>query len=523
MSEKFADAPLTASAPRLPARSRVTTGTWALRFIVTLAAIASIKCFAAGEKTSPGVVPTISWSGCPSEYPSYLDCGRLSVPLDHKCSRPGCRQIELGMVRSKAKASKPVGNLVLNPGGPGSSLVKIFIQGRQDEVVGPKLLHSFNVIAPDPRGVGISTPVRCSASLYNSRIPLYMTSEAELAARIAWNRAFSESCVRMTGPVIRHVDTISAAQDLDYIRKALGDEKLNFMGFSYGTQLGSQYAELFPDRVGKMVLDGVLDHSQLDVDGLMTEAISYDDSLKGFFKWCNTTTECALHGQDISTIFDKLVNEANEKPIPAPGCLGSHSAKCAPNVTGYELIMNAQNDVSEPPLWRRLSYSLREALQGNATRLSTQLITNETASAFSHTAISCLDAKAQDELSAGRSLLGRLMAARVLAPHTRGVSETLQIQTSCLGWPALAANPPKKLSRERLARTPPILLVNALHDPSTSVVWALGVREQMPTAVNIFRDGYGHTSYWDYGETQEAIDSFFIDGRMPADLTVFKT
>ncbi|RCI17166.1 hypothetical protein L249_3116 [Ophiocordyceps polyrhachis-furcata BCC 54312] len=493
-----------------PAPRRATSGTWTVRFIVTLAAVAGIKCFAAGQKT-------ISWGDCPSDYPPYLDCGRLSVPLDHKCSRPGCRQIELGMVRSKAKASKPLGNLVLNPGGPGSSLVGIFVRGRQDEVVGPKLLHSYNVIAPDPRGVGISTPVRCSAGLYNRRTPLYMTGQADLEARIAWNKAFGESCVRMTGPVIKHVDTVSAAKDLEHIRKALGDEKLNFMGFSYGTQLGSQYAELFPHRVGKMVLDGVLDHSQLDVDGLMTEAISYDDSLKGFFAWCNTTTSCALHGQDASAIFDKLVDEANMEPVPAPGCGG----KCAPDVTGYELIMNAQNDVSEPPRWQRLSHSLREALEGNATRLSTQLVRNETSSAFSHTAISCLDSAAST--AGGSSLLGRLMAARVLAPHTRGVSETLQIQASCLGWPALAANPPRKLSRDRLARTPPILLVNAFHDPSTSVVWALGVREQMPTAVSIFRDGYGHTSYWDYGETQEAIDSFLIDGRMPADLTVFKT
>ncbi|RDA94579.1 hypothetical protein CP533_2421 [Ophiocordyceps camponoti-saundersi (nom. inval.)] len=513
-----------ASSTASAARSRTTTGTWALRFIVTLAAIASIKCFAAGEKTAPEGVPSISWGSCPSGYPSYLDCGRLSVPLDHQCSRSSCQRIELGMVRSKATASKSLGNLVLNPGGPGSSLVKIFVEGREDEVVGPRLLHFYDVIAPDPRGVGVSTPIRCSASLYNKRLPLYMTSQADLDARLAWNRAFGESCARMTGPLIKHVDTLSAARDLEYIRKALGDEKLNFMGFSYGTQLGSQYAELFPDRVGKMVLDGVLDHSQLDMDGLMTEAISYDDSLKGFFQWCNTTTDCVLHGKDSFAIFDKMINDANKKPIPAPGCLdGAHSAPCAPNVTGYELLMSAQNDISEPPRWPRLSHALNEALHGNATRLSPRHITNETSSSFSHTAISCLDSQAQDGMSAGRSLIGRLMVARVLAPHTRGVSETLQLQASCLDWPSLAVNPPKKLNRERLARTPPILLVNAFHDPSTSVVWALGVREQMPTAVNIFRDGYGHTSYWDYGETQEAIDSFFIDGHMPADLTVYKT
>ncbi|PFH60755.1 hypothetical protein XA68_10369 [Ophiocordyceps unilateralis] len=527
----FPDGASSAAVPRGPTRGRPAAGTWSMRCILTLTIIAAVKRLSTGVSASDTVSP-IEWEACPSRYPSHLDCARLAVPLDHNCRRSNRQRIRLGMVRAKATASKPLGNLVLNPGGPGSSIVEIFVKGRQDEVVGPELLHHYNVIAPDPRGVGISSPIQCNASDYNRRVPSYMASQADLEARVAWNRALGESCAAMTGPLLQHVDTVSVAKDLDYIRKALGDEKLNFMGISYGTQLGSQYAELYPDRVGKMVLDGVLDHSQNSIDSLMTEAVSYEDSLKGFFQWCNTTTDCAFHGQDLSSIFDKLVDGANEKSIPAPGCLSPGDAiktggvACASEVTGYELIANAQDDISQSSLWISLSKSLREAREGNATRLSSRLATDDTSfgfAPFSHTAISCLDWKDQAQPGAGKSLMARLMAARVLTPHTRGLSETLDIQTSCIGWPAPARNPPRRLSRERLARAPPILLVSAFHDPSTSVTWALGLREQMPTAVNIFRDGFGHTSYWDYGDTQKAIDSFFINGDMPADLAVFKT
>ncbi|KAF4589870.1 tripeptidyl aminopeptidase [Ophiocordyceps camponoti-floridani] len=500
-----------ARARRRPAK----TACWATALFV----FAALTAGCSGRRQGSDSVPTIQWEACPSDYPSNLTCGKLWVPMDHE--RGDRRQIQLGMIRSQATASKPLGNLIINPGGPGSSIVKIFVDGRQREVVGPRLLEQYHVIGPDPRGVGISSPIRCDASLYNRRVPSYMTSQADVDARMAWNRALGRSCVDKTGPLIRHVDTISAAIDLEYIRKALGDEKLNFMGISYGTQLGSQYAELYPERVGKMVLDGVVDHTQRNIDSLMTEAVAYEDSVKGFFRWCNTTTDCAFHGKDLSSIFDKLIDDAIAKPIPALSCAeNSTTDACASAVTGYQLISNAQDSISEPEKWPNLSLNLLQALRGNATSLSPSLAMKETDSSFSHTAISCLDWERE---KTGSGLVRALMAARALTPHTRGVSETLDIQTSCMGWPVPVKNPPRRLRREQLAKAPTILLVSGLHDPSTSVTWAVGLREQMPTAVSVFRDGFGHTSYWDYGETQRAVDGFLIEGELPADLTVFKT
>lgn len=301
------------------------------------------------------------------------------------------------------------------------------------------------------------------------------------------------------------------------------------MGVSYGTQLGSQYAELFPEHVGRMVLDGVLDHSQAGIDSLMTESMAAEDSFHRFTRWCNTTSKCAFYSRDLPSIFDKLVDMANEKPIPALGCHEGVVKACRPDVTGYELISQAQEDLSYPKEWARLSRALHEASEGNATLLSPRLTPrNESLmpsnyNPLAHTAISCLDWRHQAGPRAGNDMLARLMAARALAPHTRGINEMLEIQINCIAWPAPVTNPERPLSRERLARAPPILLANSLHDPSTSVVWAVGLREQMPTAVSIFRDGGGHTSYWDYGHVQKAMDAFLLNGTMPEDLAVYRS
>lgn len=276
-----------------------------------------------------------------------------------------------------------------------------------------------------------------------------------------------------------------------------------------------------------MILDGVLDHSQSAVDGQMTEAVSFEDSFRSAASWCNTTSECALHQHDLPSIFDRLVDDANRKPIPAPGCVEDESASCRANVTGYELIHNSQGFLSRKRNWAAWSQALVEASDGNATALSSIIATTPEFSAshayslFSHTGIACQDWPRLSGPRAASDMIARLMAARALAPHTRGITEMYDIHIGCIDWPAPVTNPPRQLNKAQMEKAPPIMVVNALHDPSTSVVWSIKVREQMPTAISIFRNGFGHTSYGDKGATQRAMDEFFISGSIPEDLTVF--
>lgn len=300
------------------------------------------------------------------------------------------------------------------------------------------------------------------------------------------------------------------------------------MGFSYGTQLGSQYAELFPQNIGRMILDGMLDHSQTSIDSIMTEAVTLEDSFRSAANWCNTTSECALYQQDLPSIFDKLVDEANEKPIPAPGCVGENPRwRCRANASGYDLIHQSASFLASKGNWAAWARALVAASNGNATFLSSGLApsdkssTSHTYSLFSHTGITCQDWERLSGPRAGSDMIARLMAARALAPHTRGVTEMYDVQMGCVGWPAAVTNPPAKLNKTQMEQAPPILVVNALHDPSTSVVWSLKVRDQMPTAISIFRNGFGHTSYIERGTTQRAMDEFLISGKLAQDLTIF--
>lgn len=159
----------------------------------------------------------IQWTQCPSSYPSSIDCGQLSVPVNHDDHTDGL--ITLGMVRLNASSPSPLGNLVINPGGPGGSPVPQLVHHEQREVLSKNLTEYYNIIAPDPRGVGLSHPVTCDVEIFNSHVFSYITTQQELDDAASWNRALGESCAKMTGPAFYYLDTASAAKDLDLIRQ----------------------------------------------------------------------------------------------------------------------------------------------------------------------------------------------------------------------------------------------------------------------------------------------------------------
>lgn len=159
----------------------------------------------------------IKWTQCPASYPLTVDCGQLSVPVNHNDATDG--QIVLGMVRVNATSSSPLGNLVFNPGGPGASAVTQVLQQTPFGAFSKNLTEHYNIIAPDPRGVGLSHPVQCDPDLFNSHLFSYVTTQEEFDDFASWNQALGQSCAKMTGPVFHYLDTASAAKDLDLIRQ----------------------------------------------------------------------------------------------------------------------------------------------------------------------------------------------------------------------------------------------------------------------------------------------------------------
>jgi pimeloyl-ACP methyl ester carboxylesterase len=327
------------------------------------------------------------------------------------------------------------------------------------------------------------------------------------------NKAVGESYLKLSGNLLKHVDTISVARDHEAVRQALGDEKLNLAGFSYGTQLATQYAELFPDRVGRFVLDGNLDHSGSGTYTLVTEVSTYENELDRFAAWCGSSKDCALHGKDVAAEWDKLVQKADKTPIPALACDGT---TCRKDVTGEELRFNAQGYLIFKPLsWTILGQALAEAIKGNATILSTPLAVSGQAEAnsalFGERAVVCLDWGSSADLS---DILYKQQLAASIAPHTQGATQTYDAQTRCIGWPAPVNNPPREAHFNQ--NPPRMLMVNALYDPETSYTWAVALREQIPGAVLLTRNGDGKQNNGPKGNSNHAVTTWSLGPRQPA-------
>ena len=486
-----------------------------------------------GAQASNSTTPSVIWGTCPSSTPPGVDCGSVRVPLTYKSGNSTAaannQTVTLGLTRLKSTGNNTQGALFFNPGGPGVPATELVAAGRYVPNLGftPDVNRIFDIIGLDPRGVGASTPIRCDPNIFNERVLTFVNGTKGYDELVDHNRRFGKSCANLTGPLLNHLDSTHVAKDHELVRKALGSGKFNYFGMSYGSLFGSQFIELFPNSVGRIALDGLIDHSQSEVTTLLTEASSYEVVLNRFFDFCDTNTTCPLHGRNSKKIFGDLLARADQRAIPALACNGT----CQPNVTGEDIRYNVQNflefvDLSVAPNWLELGGAIAEAAEGNATALSTPLATSRTAasiqgSPFSYLAIGC-----QDWLHRARNATDielRLQAIRPFAPQTAGASQTFYYESNCIGWPAPLTNGQRALNTTLTSRAPKVLLSNSIYDPATSIVWANGLRQQLPSAVSITRNGTGHTSHFILGETRNVIDNFLATGDLPNDGSIYQT
>ena len=198
---------------------------------------------------------SIQWGSCLDQ----IRCTNLTLPLNW--DKPNGKQINVGIgMLPVADKSKRIGYLFTNPGGPGNSAIED-LSSNAGFWKSTKLHQYFDIIAPDPRGTAYSTPIRCDPAAWNVRVAEIPSTEAEF---YHLNKTYTEmggSCAKASGDILNHVDTVSVARDFEAIRIALGDEPMNYLGFSYGAQLGAQYAEYFPKNIRALAIDGILDHS----------------------------------------------------------------------------------------------------------------------------------------------------------------------------------------------------------------------------------------------------------------------
>lgn len=441
-----------------------------------------------------------------------MQCTTARAPMDW--SDPGAAEIELALVRQPASGTK-VGSLLVNPGGPGGSGYE-FVLDSVDYAASSTLQRSYDIVGFDPRGVGRSSAVSCyddPAFLDDFNygiIPGTPGTDQWIADLAAANAEFAQSCLTHTGPLLQFVDTVSAARDLDLLRAVLGDEKLNYLGYSYGTFLGATYADLYPENTGRLVLDGAVDPSTTDYEVTETQAVGFENAFKAYLADCLTRDECPFTGSVDAALARTadLLSDLAANPLPSADgrMLGSSTMFIA-----IILPLYSQDN------WPFLDDLFSEVFVGETStaffladnyngRDPDGTYRDNSTEAF--ISINCLDYVTEVTNESMRAEAARLAQAAPVFGPVMSWGGTL-----CEAWPFPATRERVEIAAEGSAD---ILVVGTTNDPATPYVWAVALADQLENGHLVTYEGEGHTAYTTGDPcVLGVVDAFFIDGTVP--------
>lgn len=467
---------------------------------------------------SPGAsTAALHWIDCGSTTGTTKlpqQCARLVVPRDWAHPSAGTIVLALRRVRATDSGAR-IGSLLINPGGPGESAVKEFSD--LVDTVSTDLRKKFDVVAFDPRGVGESTPVRCvddaTIQRLTSEDPV-PTDPPQSSALIAGDRTLAAACERTSAGLLPYLGTRDVARDMDAIRAAVGDPKLSYLGFSYGTALGAMYADLFPQRVRAMVLDGPVDPSQDPITGAVVQADGFQSSLSAFLSYCGAHRKSCPYpaGAAGERDLDALLDHIRTRP------LATSEGRPLEIGEAYTGVAAALYDRANG--WPVLADALTLAKRGDGTillrlnDLYTQRDSNGHYSNLlaSNTATTCDDHRFPKELSVYERAADQ---ADRTAPDF-GPANVWSLAV-CALWPVTANDP---LRAPTAAQSAPSLIIGATDDPATPYVQAKALHRELSRSVLLTRNGEGHTSYGVSDCIQNRADAYLLDLKLPPAGTV---
>ena len=460
-----------------------------------------------GETLARFYTQDLAWAGCGPNQ-----CAKLTVPIDY--AHPDGATLKLAVLKVAAKSpSDRIGSLVVNPGGPGGSGVGY--ARAADLIVTEPVRAAYDIVGFDPRGVGSSSPIKClddrelDSFLGADPTPDDKTEEQRFADLA---KAFADKCKANGGPLLGHVSTIEAAKDMDVLRAALGETRLDYLGKSYGTFLGATYADQFPTKVGRFVLDGAIDPFLTSSQVNEGQAVGFETATRAYVQDCVDNGDCPL-GDSLDSGMAKLrdfLKGLDARPLP----LDDPYVKALSEGWGSYGIASAMYDTG---LWSPLTDALRSAFSGNAGPLMTLAEGYAERSSQGRYAgnlmqviyaVNCLDR------SDSRDLAHYESEARSLSAKAPTWGPFLAWSTAPCGfWPVPANNAPKKITA---AGSGPIVVVGTTRDPATPYRWARGLAAQLENGHLVTFDGDGHTAYTRSNScVDDAVDAYLLEGTVP--------
>jgi pimeloyl-ACP methyl ester carboxylesterase len=448
---------------------------------------------------------TLWWTACGGG----VECARLKVPLDDTVA--GGPTISLAIARVRARDPQHrIGSLLVNPGGPGASGIQYL---RENSAGLPGTIRDrFNLVSFDPRGTGASAPVECTPnldSLYN--LEFAPRDDAARQALVAGVRAFIAQCQAKASAELPYVSTERAARDMDRIRAALGDPRLTYLGYSYGTYLGSLYADRYPTHVRAMVLDGAVDPALDAAAQQIQQAQGFEHSLDLFLQSCATDTTCSFHrGGNTAAAYDALRARIGATPVQAPSAGKGRSL----NGTEFDIGVTQFLYLGRQA-WPQLGQALDAADTGDGGALLTQSDAytgrhadgtyDQSQDAF--LAIGCLDGPDLGGLAGLRTIEEQ---AALVAPRVG--RSVVNNSLACALWPVPVQTPPLP----HAVGAGPIVVVGNTDDPATPLAWATGLSHELQSAVLLTVRSAQHTAYASGNACVDAaINQYLIEGRPP--------
>ncbi len=436
----------------------------------------------------------ILWRDCFDVF----NCGTMRVPLDH--TKPAAGDIHLALIRHQATdPENKIGSLLVNFGGPGGPGVA----GLQDSIEDfpEALLERFDIIGFDPRGVGQSSAVDCvdNFDVFEDVDPSPDTP-LEIDHAINSARELGRDCQRRSKALIQHVNTEAAARDMDLIREKLGDDKLTYLGFSYGTLLGATYAELFPERVRALVLDAGLDPALTPQEDVVQQSLGFELALESFFAHCEADPACPFKAPDIRAAYDRLLVDTDTAPLTGWSF-----------PIGRDEIANATAGAlySREEGWLLLGEAMRQAVDEQAGVGFGALLSGDpdTNPYEAFLAIGCVDFWSFSGEGQWRAALAEASAA---APHFGKLGAYGALP--CVFWPGAPRRTPGAYAA---TGAPPILVIGGLRDPATPYQWSVGLADGLESAVLLTYDGDGHTATGRSSCIDGYVEAYLLDLTVP--------
>lgn len=450
----------------------------------------------------------VEWTDCRDAR-----CTTVEVPVDYEDPEGETLRLAVRRVPAKGDGGEAI---FTNPGGPGGAAQRF--AGYIAASLPDDLRRTHDVIGVDPRGIGASRPLEC---LSDEQFDEFIDTDpdpddaAGIAALSESVRDMGLACEKNSGALAAHVSTEETARDHDIVRAVLGQDEMHWFGFSYGTQLGATYAELFPDKVGRMVLDGAVDVTLDAAQQGLGQAGGFQQALEAYLAACVDQDSCPVGSsvEEASATIAKLMDDLSAKPLEASG-----GRLLTQGRAFYGIAMSLYSQET----WPLLTTGLRGLVAGDPSvmlSLSDAYFEREEDGSFDNNsgqaiyAVNCLDEDDAPDADETKALL----------PQFRKVSPVFGAALgwgvmACHDWPIEARRPQQAVRAEG---APPILVVGTTRDPATPYAWSEAMAEQLESGVLLTREGDGHTAYTSGNECiQDAVDEYFRTGQAPKDGTV---